>query len=74
RGARWVDRAVGVTPAQRFLGRWAWGWGASLWLAVPLSLAWSWWAGAGPGWPWLVAGAGTSGVAALASGFAAGRR
>ena len=74
RGARWVDRAVGVTPAQRFLGRWAWGWGASLWLAVPLSLAWSWWAGAGPGWPWVVAGAGTSGVAALASGFAAGRR
>lgn len=74
RQARWLDRAVGISPAQRFLGRWAWGWGLSLWLAVPLSLAWSWWAAAGAGWPWLLVGGGTSGVAALASAAAAGRR
>jgi hypothetical protein len=71
--SRWLDRAAGITPVQRFLGRWAWGWGVSLWMAVPLSLAWSWWA-AGPGWPWLLVGGGTSGMAALASGVAAGRR
>ncbi|HET7321619.1 MAG TPA: hypothetical protein VFI96_03920, partial [Longimicrobiaceae bacterium] len=72
-GRRWVDRAAGVTPVQRLLGRWAWGWGMSLWLAVPLALAWSWWA-IGPGWPWLAAGAVTAAAAALASTAAAGWR
>ena len=75
RGARrWIDRALGIGPLERLLGRWAWAWGASLWLAVPLALAWSWWLDAGPGWPWLLVGAGTAAVGALASSLAAGWR
>lgn len=74
RGLRWVDRAVGLGPGQRFLGRWAWGWGISFWLTVPVGLGWSWWAGAGSGWSWIAAAAGTSGVAAALSVAAGGTR
>ena len=73
-GPRWIDRAAGITPLHRFLGRWGWGWGLGLWLTVPLALAWGWWAGAGSGWGWIVLAAGTSAVAAGISVLSAGRR
>lgn len=74
RGPRWLDRAVGVSVMDRFVGRWAWGWGLSLWVVVPVALAWSWWSGMGSGWGWVGVAAGTSGAAAAASVTAAGRR
>lgn len=73
-GPRWIDRAAGITPLYRFLGRWGWGWGLGLWLTVPLALAWGWWSDAGGGWGWVVVAAFTSGVAAATSVLSAGRR
>lgn len=73
-GSRWLDRAAGITPLHRFLGRWGWGWGLGLWLTVPLALAWGWWSEAGSGWGWVVVAAFTSAVAAAASVLSAGRR
>lgn len=70
---RGLDRAAGIAPLERLLGRWAWAWGLGLWLAIPLALAWSFWA-TGPGWMWLAVAGSVAAVAALASTAAAGWR
>lgn len=71
-GPRWLDRAVGLGAARRWLARLALGIGLSLWLTVPFSLTWSWWTPA-PGWLWLAAGGATAAVGAASSLLAAGR-
>jgi len=73
-GSRWIDRSLGLTWADRLLGRWAWGFGASLWLTIPLSLSWHWWSGVGGGGWWIAAGAGAAAAGAVASLAAAGWR
>lgn len=73
-GRRWLDRALGISPLDRLLGRWAWGWGSGLWLAVPIALGWVWWTDGGSAWLWLAACAGTSAAGALASVAASGWR
>jgi hypothetical protein len=73
RGARWIDRALGVGRGARLGGRWAAGLGLAFWLVLPLSLAWGARAPGGPGWEWLVAAVAVSGGAAAVSVVAAGR-
>jgi hypothetical protein len=66
-GPRWIDRSLGLSWLERFLGRWAWSWGLSLWLLVPVALAWHWWSGLPGAWAWPIAGAVSAAVAAGAS-------
>ena len=73
-GRRWIDRSLGATTLDRFLGRWSWAWGLSLWLLVPTGLAWGWWADGGPLWHWPLAGAITALMATSASLLTAARR
>jgi hypothetical protein len=73
-GPAWLDRAAGVRPWERLLGRAAWGWGLSLWLLVPTALAWNWWSGAGGALYWPVAGLLTASVGSIASVLYAQRR
>lgn len=73
-GRRWIDRSLGATTLDRFIGRWSWAWGLSLWLLIPTGLAWGWWADGGPFWLWPLAGAFTTLVATSASLLTAARR
>lgn len=70
---RWLDRALGLRPADRLMGRWATAFGLALAVALPLALGW--WIGVpgGGGWTWLAAGALAALVASTASVAAAGR-
>ncbi|HEX6748680.1 MAG TPA: hypothetical protein VF092_15385 [Longimicrobium sp.] len=70
---RWMDRALGLRPADRLLGRWATAFGVALAVALPLAIAW--WIGVdgGRGWIWLAAGAAAALAASSASLAAAGR-
>lgn len=73
-GRRWIDRSLGATTFDRFVGRWSWAWGLSLWLLIPIGLAWGWWADGGPLWLWPLAGAFTALAATSASLLTAARR
>jgi hypothetical protein len=70
---RWLDRALGLRPADRLVGRWATAFGLALAVALPLALGW--WIGVdgGGGWTWLAAAAVAALVASTASVAAAGR-
>lgn len=71
--ARWLDRALGLRPADRFLGRWALAFGMALWLVVPLAFVWSFAVPSSPAWPW-IAGAALGALGASAASLAAAGR
>jgi hypothetical protein len=72
-GTRWLDRAAGIRPIDRLVGRWAAGFGLSLGVVVPLGLAWLIVLSLPGAGLWLAAGAATAAVAATASLALAGR-
>jgi hypothetical protein len=72
-GTRWLDRAAGIRPLDRLVGRWAAGFGLSLGVVVPLALAWLIVLPPPGAALWLAAGAATAAVAATASVALAGR-
>jgi hypothetical protein len=70
---RWMDRALGLTAADRLAGRWATSFGLAMAVALPMAI--SWWIAVeqGGGWTWMAAAAGVALVASTASLAAAGR-
>ena len=64
---RWLDRSLGVTWAQRLLGRWMLGVGLTTWLVLPLAIAWGLAVPGASGWPWVLAAVGAAAGAALGS-------
>jgi len=70
---RWLDRASGLTMADRLLGRWAAAFGLSLGLVIPLSIGWAVSVPTSPGWWWIAGAAGGAALASAASVAAAGR-
>ncbi|HSU15231.1 hypothetical protein [Longimicrobium sp.] len=70
---RWMDRALGLRPADRVVGRWAASFGLALAVALPLALGWAIAIGGSGGWMWLGAAAAVALVASTASVAAAGR-
>jgi len=70
---RGMDRALGLRPGDRLVGRWAAAFGLALGLALPLAAGWSIGIGGNGGGTWLAAAAGVAAVASLASLAAAGR-
>ncbi|HEU4454718.1 MAG TPA: hypothetical protein VFR81_16740 [Longimicrobium sp.] len=71
--ARWLDRASGLTLADRLLGRWAAAFGLSLGLVIPLSVGWAVSVSTSPGWWWIAGAAAGAALASAASVAAAGR-
>jgi hypothetical protein len=72
-GRRWIDRAAGVSQADRLLGRWAAGFGMGLAVAVPGGIGWAVGVPGGGAWLWPLAAAAMALAAAGASLAAAGR-
>jgi hypothetical protein len=70
---RWLDRALGLRPADRLLGRWAVGVGLSAGVVLPLAFGWMVAVEGSPAWPWLAGAAAGALAAAAASVAAAGR-
>jgi len=70
---RWMDRALGLTAANRLAGRWATAFGLAMAVALPMALAWWIAVEQGGGWTWMAAAAGVALVASTASLAAAGR-